>query len=306
MMETNGTRYSQALALLAVVESGGFTRAADRLGLSKAQVSKQVGALEAALGVKLLHRTTRRVAPTDAGQQYLAYAREARQSLDEAERAVSALRTTVDGLIRLTAPTSLGDGFLLDLLADFRARHPAVRFDVDLSIATRDLVGEHYDFAIRMARTLDPSLVARPLGVLREAIVAAPAYLAREAPRGIDAPDRLSGLQALRNNHFRDEGQWLLSRDGQSVAVPIQGELAINSYLGIRRAALRGQGIARLPRYLVREELAHGGLVELLPGWELPTTPVALVYPSRQYLPQRAQAFRDFVLDWIARERVLE
>lgn len=306
MMETNGTRYSQALALLAVVESGGFTRAADRLGLSKAQVSKQVGALEAALGVKLLHRTTRRVAPTDAGQQYLAHAREARQALDEAERAVSALRTTVDGLIRLTAPTSLGDGFLLDLLADFRARHPAVRFDVDLSIATRDLVGEHYDFAIRMARTLDPSLVARPLGVLREAIVASPAYLARAAPRGIDAPGQLSGLQALRNNHFRDEGQWLLSRDGQGVAVPIQGELAINSYLGIRRAALRGQGIARLPRYLVREELAHGGLVELLPGWELPTTPVALVYPSRQYLPQRAQAFRDFVLDWIARERVLE
>jgi DNA-binding transcriptional LysR family regulator len=305
-METNGTRFDQALALLTVADSGGFTRAAERLGVSKAQVSKQVSALEAALGVKLLHRTTRRVALTDAGQHYLAHAREARQALDEADRAVSALRTEVDGLIRLTAPTSLGDGFLIDLLADFRARHPAVRFDVDLSIATRDLVGEHYDFAIRMARTLDPSLVARPLGVLREAIVASPAYLARAAPRGINAPAQLSTLQALRNNHFRDEGQWLLRRGDESVGVPIQGELAINSYLGIRRAALREQGIARLPRYLVREELARGGLVELLPGWELPATPVALVYPSRQYLPQRAQAFRDFVIAWIARERALD
>ena len=305
-METTVDRYPQALALLAVAECGGFTRAAERLGVSKAQVSKQVSALEAALGVKLLHRTTRRVALTDAGQRYLGHARAARQALEDAERAVSALRTQVDGLLRLTAPTSLGDSFLLDLLADFRALHPAVRFDVDLSIVTRDLIGEQYDFAIRMARTLDPSLVARPLGVLREAIVASPAYLARVAPAGIHAPQQLSALQALRNNHFRDEGQWLLRRGEQGVAVPIQGELAINHYLGLRRAALRAQGIARLPRYLVREELARGGLVELLPDWELPTTPVALVYPSREYLPLRAQVFRDFVIAWIAREGVLD
>jgi DNA-binding transcriptional LysR family regulator len=88
--------------------------------------------------------------------------------------------------------------------------------------------------------------------------------------------------------------------------VPVQGTLAINHFVGIRRAALRGLGIARLPRYLVSEEIARGGLVHVLPEWQLPPTPVALVYPSRKHLPQRSQAFRDFVVDWIARAGVLD
>lgn len=305
-METPSQRFPQALALLTVAEAGGFTRAAERLGLSKAQVSKQVSALEAALGVKLLHRTTRRVALTEAGRLYLDFARQARHALDDGDRAVSAVRTDVDGLLRLTAPTSFGDGFLADLLADFRAMHPAVRFDVDLSIGTRDLVGEGYDFAIRMARTLDPALVARPLGLMREIVVASPDYLARQAPQGVQVPAQLSALEALRNNHFHDEGRWLLQRGDETVAVPVQGSLAINHFVGIRRAVLRGQGIARLPRYLVSEEIARGGLVHLLPGWQLPPTPVALVYPSRKHLPQRSQVFRDFVVDWIARAGVLD
>lgn len=304
-METNNHRFPQALALLTVVETGSFTRAAERLGVSKAQVSKQVSALEAGLGVKLLHRTTRRVGLTEAGQLYLDYARQARDALDDADRAVSAVRTEVDGLIRLTAPNSLGDGFLMDLLADFRAVYPAVRFDVDLSIDARDLIGGGFDFAIRMARTIDPSLVARPLGLMRETIVASPAYLATHAPDGVRDPAQLSALQALRNNHFNDEGQWLLQRGTESMTVPIQGSLAINHFIGLRRAALLGQGIARLPRYLVRDELARNGLVEVLPGWQLPAMPVALVYPSREHLPERARVFRDFVLGWFQRSSVL-
>lgn len=304
-METNNHRFPQALALLTVVETGSFTRAAERLGVSKAQVSKQVSALEAGLGVKLLHRTTRRVGLTEAGHLYLDYARQARDALDDADRAVSAVRTEVDGLIRLTAPTSLGDGFLMDLLADFRAVYPAVRFDVDLSIAARDLIGGGFDFAIRMARTIDPSLVARPLGLMRETIVASPAYLATHAPDGVREPAQLSALQALRNNHFNDEGQWLLQRGTESITVPIQGSLAINHFIGLRRAAMLGQGIARLPRYLVRDELARNGLVEVLPGWQLPAMPVALVYPSREHLPERARVFRDFVLGWFQRSNVL-
>lgn len=297
-METTGHRFDQALGLLTVVESGSFTRAAERLGVSKALVSKQVQALEAALGVKLLHRTTRRIALTDAGRLYLDYARQARELLGDGERAVSAVRTEVDGLLRLTAPTSFGDAFLVDLLADFRARHPQVRFDVDLSIEQRDLAGEGFDFAFRMARTFDPSLVARTVGVVRELVVASPAYLARSAPGGIDEPMQLGELEALRNRAFRDEGQWTLQRGDDSVTVPVRGALAINHFIGMRRAAVRGLGIARLPRYLVLDELRDGRLLELLPGWRLPATPVALVYPSREHLPRRARTFRDFVVEW--------
>lgn len=299
-METVAARFDQTLALLTVVEAGGFTAAATRLGVSKAFVSKQVATLEAALGVRLLHRTTRRVAPTDAGRLYLDYARQARELLGDGERAVSAVRTEVDGLLRITGPTSFGDGFMVDLLADFRALHPQVRFDVDLSIGPRDLIGEGLDFALRLSRTLDPSLIARPLGAMRERIVASPALLARDAPAGIHEPAQLATLEALRNNHFRDEGRWVLERDGERLGVPVRGTLAINSYIGVRRAALRGLGIARLPPYLVSDELRDGRLVELLPQWRLPAVPLSLVYPSREHLPLRARVFRDFVIAWFA------
>jgi DNA-binding transcriptional LysR family regulator len=297
-METVSGRFDQALGLLTVVETGSFTRAAERLRVSKAHISKQVRELETALGVRLLHRTTRRIALTDAGRLYLAYARQARELLGDGERAVSAVRTEVDGLLRITAPTSLGDSFLVDLLADFRARHPLVRFDVDLSIAQRDLAGEGFDFAIRMTRTLDPSLVARGIGVMRELIVASPDFLARNAPHGLTEPVQLGALEALRHRAFRDEGEWVLQRGEENVTVAVRGSLAINHFIGMRRAALRGLGIARLPRYLVIDELQSGRLVELLPEWRLPVTPVALVYPSREHLPQRARAFRDFVVEW--------
>ena len=302
-METFAGRFDQALGFVTVLETGSFTAAAERLGVSKAHVSKQVRALEDALGVRLLHRTTRRVAATDAGRLYLDYARQARDLLGDGERAVSAVRTEVDGTLRITAPTSFGDSFLVDLLADFHARHPRVRLDVDLSIAQRDLIGEGYDFALRMARTLDPSLVARGLGVMRERIVASPAYLARHAPDGIATPEQLASLHVLRNNHFRDDGEWLLQRGDASVRVPVQGTLAINHFIGMRRAVARGLGIARLPHYLVVGALHSGELVELLPDWQLPAMPISLVYPSREHLPQRARAFRDFVVDWFSDPR---
>jgi DNA-binding transcriptional LysR family regulator len=299
-METVASRFDQTLGFLTVLEAGSFTAAAERLGVSKAHVSKQVRALEDALGVRLLHRTTRRVAATEAGRMYLDYARQARDLLGDGERAVSAVRTEVDGLLRITAPTSFGDGFLVDLLAEFRAVHPLVRFDVDLAIAQRDLIGDGYDFAIRMARTLDPSLVARGLGIMRERMVASPEFLARWAPDGIDRPEQLSTLEALRNNHFRDDGVWVLQRGGETMRVPVQGTLAINHFIGMRRAVTLGLGIARLPHYLVVDALRSGELVELLPDWQLPTMPVSLVYPSRQHLPQRSRVFRDFVIDWFA------
>lgn len=299
-METTVGRLDQVVTLLAVAEAGGFTAAAARLGVSKAFVSKQVAALQEALGVRLLQRTTRRVAPTDAGRLYLEYARQARDLLADGERAVSAVRTEVDGMLRVTGPTSFGDGFMVDLLAAFRELHPQVRFDIDLSIGTRDLIADGYDFALRLSRTLDPSLIARPLGAMRERIVASPKLVARSAPDGIRDPAQLAELEALRNNHFRDESQWVLERDGERVQVPVHGTLAINSYIGMRRAALHGLGIARLPYYLVADQLASGHLVELLPHWRLPSTPLSLVYPSRKHLPLRARVFRDFVVAWFS------
>jgi len=291
-------RFDQALAFATVAELGSFTRAAERLGVSKAHLSKQVSDLEVVLGVRLMQRTTRRLNLTDAGRLYLGYATRMRDLLLDGERAVSAARSEVDGLIRLSAPTSFGDSFLVDLLDDFRQRHPRIVFDVDLSIMRRDLIGDGYDFAFRATRTLDPSLIARSLGVMREIVVGSPALLARHGLEHVETPAQLSQLEALRNGHFRDEGEWLLQRGDESVAVPIRGTLAINHFIAMRRAALKGIGIARLPRYLLIDDLHAGRLLHLLPDWQVPPTPVSLVYPSREHLPARSRAFRDFVVAW--------
>lgn len=297
-METMTGRFDQALAFATVAELGSFTRAAERLGVSKAHLSKQVSDLEVVLGVRLMQRTTRRLNLTDAGRLYLGYATRMRDLLLDGERAVSAARSEVDGLIRLSAPTSFGDSFLVDLLDDFRQRHPRIVFDVDLSIMRRDLIGDGYDFAFRATRTLDPSLIARSLGVMREIVVGSPALLARHGLEHVETPAQLSQLEALRNGHFRDEGEWLLQRGDESVAVPIRGTLAINHFIAMRRAALKGIGIARLPRYLLIDDLHAGRLLHLLPDWQVPPTPVSLVYPSREHLPARSRAFRDFVVAW--------
>jgi DNA-binding transcriptional LysR family regulator len=227
-METMTGRFDQALAFATVAELGSFTRAAERLGVSKAHLSKQVSDLEVVLGVRLMQRTTRRLNLTDAGRLYLGYATRMRDLLLDGERAVSAARSEVDGLIRLSAPTSFGDSFLVDLLDDFRQRHPRIVFDVDLSIMRRDLIGDGYDFAFRATRTLDPSLIARSLGVMREIVVGSPALLARHGLEHVETPAQLSQLEALRNGHFRDEGEWLLQRGDESMAVPIRGTFAIN------------------------------------------------------------------------------
>lgn len=256
--------------------------------------------------MKRLHRTTRRVVVTEAGQLYLEHARQARDALGDGDRAVSAVRTEVEGLIRLTAPTSFADGFLVDLLSDFRAIYPRVRFDVNLSIATRDIVTEGFDFAIRMTRTIDPSLIARPLGLIREIMVASPDYISRNAPQGLHEPTDLSKLETLRNGSFLDEGQWLLQRGTQTATVQVKGELAMNHFIGLRKAAVRGLGIARLPRYLVGNELRRGELLELLPEWQFASTPVALVYASREHMPRKSIAFRSFVISWISEREELQ
>ena len=300
-METNNHRFPQALALLTVVETGSFTRAAERLGVSKAQVSKQVSALEAGLGVKLLHRTTRRVGLTEAGQLYLDYARQARDALDDADRAVSAVRTEVDGLIRLTAPTSLGDGFLMDLLADFRAVYPAVRFDVDLSIAARDLIGGGFDFAIRMARTIDPSLVARPLGLMRETIVASPAYLAERGhpqhPRDLERHACITLGEDERDRHWRFE------RAGEAATVAVRGRYVANHSEVRLEAALQHLGIASLPRFTAQAALQKGQLIAVLPDWEFLNAYAGdawLLYPPNRFLPSRVRAWVDYLASALA------
>ena len=289
-------RYDQAICFAAVAELGSFTRAATQLERSKAHVSKQVSALEEALGVQLLLRTTRRLVLTEAGRTYLDYCKQLRETLLEGERAVSEIRRDVTGTLRLTAPTALGDAFLLDLLLAFQHQHPKVKVELDLSIHRRDLVGEGYDFAIRTTRTLDDQLVVRALGTVRDIPVASPALLA--AHPTVRHPDDLRALPCMTNTHFRDDPEWVFRRGDETTAVRVGGAFAVNHFGMLLRAAIRGAGVVRLPHYLVASAIVSGQLVHLLPDFELPPSAAYLVYPQRRHMPFRNRVFRDFVVNW--------
>ncbi|GAP66748.1 LysR family transcriptional regulator [Mizugakiibacter sediminis] len=295
-MKTILGRFDQALAFATVAELGSFTRAAERLGLSKAHVSEQVSALEAALGVQLLHRTTRRLALTETGRIYLDYCRQLRDTLQDAERAVSAASSEVGGRVRMTAPTSFGDIFLPDMIIAFRRVYPAVEVDLDLSIVKHDLVAEGYDLALRNTRVPEEHLVARPLGVIREVAVASPAFLAAHGP--LDTPERIAAVPCVINSNFRDDQRWPFVRGGRTRAVRVDGPLRVNFYSAIRRAALVGAGVARLPLYMVRDDLAAGALLRVCAGWELEALPLYLLQPQRRHQPLRTRVFRDFLLRW--------
>lgn len=296
-MKTMAARFEQARVFVEVAELGSFTRAAERLECSKAHASATVAALEAALGVQLLHRTTRRLDLTQAGRAYLDYCRQLRDTLQEAEQAVSAVNTEVSGLLRLTMPSSFGEVFLAEIAAEFQTTYPQVRLEADLSVTRRDLAADGYDCAVRSVRVVDPHLVARPLGVMREIAVASPALL---RGREIETPEDLLALPGLVNSSFSDDEHWVFTRGGQACAVSLRGRLGVNAYSAIKRAVLADLGVARLPLYLVHEELARGQLVRVLPDYELAATPLWLVYPQLRQRPLRVRVFIEFLLRWAA------
>jgi DNA-binding transcriptional LysR family regulator len=295
-METISTRIDRMLCFAAVAERGSFTAAAAALGYSKAHVSRQVAELERALGAELLLRTTRRLSLTPLGHRYAEHAARLRTSYDQAQQVIAAEREEVRGLLRITAATTFGEVFLVDLIGEFQAAYPQVEVEIDTSIHTRDLLDGHFDFAFRITRTVEERLVARAVGMIREIPVAAPSLLARTGtPK---RPADLAPLPALRNSHFRDDPEWVFVRGGDSETVRLRSPLAINNFSAIQRAATLGLGIARLPQYLVHHALQEGRLQRLLPDWDIAQLPMYLVHPQRRHPTRLQAAFRAFAIAW--------
>ena len=271
-----------ALHLYAVlVEAGSFTRAADRLGCTKSHVSKQLAALERSLGMQLLHRSTRRLTPTAAGSALLPLARRL---------------TAVDDEVRQVL-----DGLRDDIVVGFCRQYPRVHIALDLSNGIRDLVADGIDFALRSGSEPAPDLIARPLYSMEEYACASPAYLA--AAGTPLAPADLAAHACLQNLHFGEEasaGEWEFHRGAELWRVPVRGPLACNHYSLLKKAAIAGAGIARLPGYLIDDELADGRLLRLLPDYESRRLPIFLVYAPQRTLPQRTRVLIDYVREWFA------
>jgi DNA-binding transcriptional LysR family regulator len=295
-METIAPRFEWAMTFLAIVEFGSFTKAAEHLGCSKGYVSKQISSLEKALAARLLHRTTRQVRPTETGRVYLDYCRRLRDTLSEAERTVSNLRSEVSGRIKISVPTTFGVEYMCDFIASLHTKYPAIEVDLDLSTEKRDLVANRYDLALRFGRSVDPRLIAKPLGVVEDWIVRSPAVAHWQGP--ITHPADLASKPCLCNSHFEDDVQWMFLQDGRVEVVPVQHWLRMNNYPLMRRAVLAGLGIAKLPSYLVERDVEAGRIERVLSDFKLPHMPVYLVFPDQRPLPKKVRVVIDHINDW--------
>lgn len=276
-----------------VVEAGSFAGAAGQLNLTAAAVSKQIKALEQWLGTRLFDRTTRRVRLTEAGE---AFYRRCVGILDEVAAArddAGRRRTVPRGHMRVSAPVTFGTMHLAPVVTDYLREYPDVTVEVELSDRAVDLIAEGFDVAVRIGELPDSSLVARRLSSSRFALCAAPAYLARHGAPA--TPEALTGHACLEYSYRPPHGRWRFVGSGGDIVVPIRPRLRANNGEFLRAAALRGEGIALAPTFIVGDDLRSGRLVGLLPDYRPAATPIQAVYPAGRYLPAKVRSFIDFL-----------
>ena len=293
-------RFYSITTFTRVVEQGSFAAAAERLGVSTSAVSRSVADLESHLGVRLLNRTTRRLSLTEAGQSFLERAVQLLADLEEAEAAVSSSAVSPRGTLRVTCAITFGERFVAPVVAEFCARHPDLRFDVELSDRVVDIVDEGFDLAIRIGAPGSASLIARRIGETQLVCCAAPAYLERYGrPR---VPEDLARHRCLSYAYLAMRDTWrFIDRDGGERTVKIGGPVQANNGRFLASIALTGAGIALEPDFIIGELIANGSLVALLPGFEPPASPIYVVYPSRRHLSAKVRAFVDFIAERFAK-----
>jgi DNA-binding transcriptional LysR family regulator len=282
----------------AVVDAGSFVKAADALNMSKAAVSRYVVDMETRLGVRLLHRTTRRLSLTDEGQVFYGRSKELLAELEEAEDEITSRSDAASGLLRINAPFTFGILHLAPLWSAFMAQHPKVRLDVTLADRLVDLVEEGYDLAIRIATLENSSLVSRKLATTRTVLCASPRYLKLHGTP--HHPAELASHSVISYSYLSTGDEWRFTGPEGAVNVKTQPCMHTNSGDTCRTAALAHQGVILQPSFLVGRDLAEGGLVELMPKYRSIEFGIYAVYPTRKHVSAKVRAMIDFLASHFA------
>ena len=283
-----------------VVESGSFSAVAREKQTTQSHVSKQVAALERELGAKLLSRTTRSLALTEAGERYFTQARRLVAEIAEAEMALQDGEQKLSGWLRVAASVGYGRLKLLPLVRSFLTAHPNVKIDLRLNDGFVDLVEEGIDVAVRIGELADSSLVTRRFGTTQRVLIASREYL-RSLPTGLNAPKVPQDLErhnCIVYSELATQNAWTFTAgpganepEGTEVTIRAQGNLKTNSSEVIRASVLAGMGIGYSPTWLFEDELASGELKVLLPNWPAPPLPIQLVSPPQRRSSAKVQAF---------------
>ena len=276
-----------------VVECGSFSSVAREMDTTQSAVSKQIAALEAHLGAKLLSRSTRALSLTEAGEVLLAEARRLLADVEAVETRLRSGATQLSGWLRVAASVGYGRRVLMPLVKTFLARHPGVKIDLRLSDDFADLIEQGIDVAIRLGDLSDSGLIARRIGASQRVLVAHADYLSGpEGAAPLAHPRDLIGRNCIVYTEAATGHVWEFVRDGEApVEVRVEGNLQSNSSEAIRAAALAGLGICHAPDWLVREELASGALQRLLPDWRGRPFPIHAVYPAHRRHVAKIDAF---------------
>lgn len=281
-----------------VAEYESFTRAAKELGISTAQVSRQVSALEKRLNIKLLYRTTRKVSLTEEGRVFYQHCRSVLDGLDAAEQAVSNLQSRPQGRIKLTAPVTYGEQQLLPLVNDFMVQYSDIEVTAFLSNQKIDLVDGGYDLAIRIGKLSDSTMMAKKLSRRTNFVCAAPAYLEKYGtPHALSELSQHNCLLGTRDYwHFIENDK----EAGKERNMRVSGTVQYNSGHSLVDAALKGLGIVQLPDYYVQRHLASGALVSLLDNYREPEEGIWAVYPHNRHLSPKIRLLVDYLTERLA------
>ena len=269
-----------------VADAGSFNKAAQQAGLSTPALSKRISKLEQDLGAQLIHRTTRRLSLTEAGESLYVHAKNIEGQVSDAIASVSAFSQGLTGTIKMSVPTISGELLLAEAVAEFCQKYPNINVDMRLENDFVDLVGEGLDLAIRTGKLEDSSLIAKPLIQSNWVVCCSPSYIERHG----EARD----LEALKDHNclaytYQAQGSfdWRFTRNNIEESVRISGSFATNNAQALRKAALAGFGIVYVPRCCVYEDLQQGKLVTVLPDYQPRRLGVYAIYPFTKYLPEK-------------------
>ena len=283
-----------------VADYESFTRAAKELGISTAQVSRQISALEKRLSIKLLYRTTRKVSLTEEGRVFYQHCRGVLDGLDAAEQAVSNLQSKPQGRIKLTAPVTYGEQQLLPLVNDFMVQYRDIEVTAFLSNQKIDLIDGGYDLAIRIGKLSDSTMMAKKLSRRTNFVCAAPAYLEKYGiPHSLSDLSQHNCLLGTRDYwHFIEDGKIDSGKNADKEKnLRVSGSVQYNSGHSLVDAALKGLGIVQLPDYYVQKYLASGELVSLLNNYREPEESIWAIYPHNRHLSPKIRLLVDYLAE---------
>ena len=298
-------RIAAVQLFIRVAETGSFSRAAEELGITQPTATKAVAAIEQRLGARLLHRSTRGVSTTEAGQLYYERCKTIAREIDEADNLATLLQSGIGGLLRVNSSVAFGRRVLVPLVLRYMREHPAVTVDLSFDDRYVDLVAQGVDVAVRMGRLADSTLGARWLGRNPWVMVAAPDYLRRHgAPT---SPAEVATRTCLVYSSVQGDARWSLTPPGgHETSVPVRGPLRSNNLSAVLAAARDGLGLAVLPWYVARESVAEGRLQPVLADHALPAQEVHAVYPSPRLVPSKVSSFIAFLATAMADEGWLD